>query len=299
MTTLIARERLTKRYARDRGVFDLDLEVRTGEVVGFLGPNGAGKTTTIRTLLDLQRPTSGRAAIFGLDAHTASRLIRARTGVLLGEFAFDPRRTGRETVRLAAALRGTTDLGHAHDLAARFSADLDRPLRELSRGNRQKVGLLLALAHRPELLILDEPTTGLDPLVREEFVAVVREHRDAGATVLLSSHDLDEVQSVCDRVAAIRDGRLIATGRVDELRDRARRDVTVRLAHPADASVLGRLPGVRVLATDGPTAHLQLAGSPDSLLRHLALEHVIDLEVVRPSLDEVFLDLYRDERVSA
>lgn len=299
MPPLIACERLTKRHPGGRGVLDLDLEVRSGEVLGFLGPNGAGKTTTIRTLLDLHRATSGRATIFGLDTHTASRRIRARTGVLLGEFPSDPRRTGRTTIALAARLHGMRDLGAAHDLAERFAADLDRPLRALSRGNRQKVGLVLALMHRPELLILDEPTTGLDPLMQDEFAAVLREHRAAGGTVLLSSHDLDEVQSVCDRVAAIREGRLVTVGRVDELRDRARRDVTVRLAHRADAAAFGRLDGVLVVDTDGPEAHLQLAGSPDALLRHLAHEHVVDLEVARPSLDEVFLDLYRDAEVPA
>ncbi|MGE4426435.1 MAG: ATP-binding cassette domain-containing protein [Solirubrobacteraceae bacterium] len=288
-------ERLTKDFGHSRGIHDLDMRVEAGEAMGFLGPNGSGKTTTIRALLDLHRPTSGRALLFGLDSHRDSRRIRARLGTLVGEFALDVRLTGGRAVALAAALRGLDDLRPAHELAERFRADLDRPVRELSRGNRQKIGLILALFHRPELLILDEPTSGLDPLMQEEFAAVVREHREAGGAVLLSSHDLDEVQAVCDRVALIRAGRLVTIDSVDAMRDRALREVTLRLERPVDRAALAALPGLSILSTDGPTARLRIAGSPDGLIRLLAAEHVVTLEVTRPSLDELFREHYRDE----
>ena len=218
MTAVVETRRLTKRYGQARGIEDVTLEVRRGEMFGFLGPNGAGKTTTIRTLLDLQHPTAGSALVFGLDSRRQSRAIRARTGNLPGEFALDPRLTGREVLSYFAEVRGMPGLGRAQLLAERFEADLSRPLGELSRGNRQKVGLIQALFHEPELLVLDEPTTGLDPLMQEEFLAVVGEHREAGGTVFLSSHDLDEVQRACDRVGIIRAGRLVTVEDVGEMR---------------------------------------------------------------------------------
>ena len=217
-TAIIETDQLTKRYGPVRGIDEVSISVERGEVYGFLGPNGAGKTTTIRTLLDLLHPTSGRATIFGLDSHEQSREIRARLGNLPGDFACDPRLTGREFLEFCAEARGMNGLGTASLLAQRFEADLDRRIGELSRGNRQKIGLIQALFHDPELLMLDEPTTGLDPLMQEEFLAVITEYRDRGGTVFLSSHDLDEVERVCDRVAIIREGRLAAVERVTELR---------------------------------------------------------------------------------
>ena len=293
MSALIELSRLTKRYGRARGIEDLSMEVGRGDVFGFLGPNGAGKTTTIRTLLGLQRPTSGSARIFGLDVVRDSRAIRARLGNLAGDFSADERLTGRELLRFVAALRGMDGLGRADELAERFGADLDRRLGELSRGNRQKVGLIQALFHDPELLVLDEPTSGLDPLMQSEFVSVIAEHRQRGVTVLLSSHDLDEVQHACDRVAIIREGRLVAVEDVEQMRERAYRTVTVRFAEPVDARELAAVPGVEGLNSDGEHLRFQVRGDLDPLVKAAARHHVRDLEITRPTLEELFLTYYR------
>ena len=289
---VIETQSLSKRYGSSRGIDDLSLRVEAGEVFGFLGPNGAGKTTTIRTLLDLLHPTSGSARIFGLDSRRDSRAIRARLGNLPGEFAYEDHMTGRDLLRLFADLRGMDGLGTAQDLAERFEADLSRPLRELSRGNRQKVGLIQALFHEPELLILDEPTGGLDPLMQEEFLTVVGEQRDRGATVFLSSHELDEVERICDRVGIIREGRLVAIEDVEEMRGRAYRTVTVRFAQPVDTAELEGLPGVERVERDGTTLRFRVLGDLDAAIKALARHPVADLEITRPTLEELFLTYY-------
>lgn len=291
----VACRQLTKRYGKHRGIASLDLAVEPGEVFGFLGPNGAGKTTTIRTLLDLHRPTSGSAEIFGLDCQRSSLEIRSRTGNLAGDFALAPELTGARALAIAAAVRRHGDLTRAYELAERFHADLSRPLRELSRGNRQKIGLILALFHAPELLILDEPTSGLDPLMQSEFLTLLGEERDRGATIFLSSHELSEVQSVCDRVAMIRDGRLIATEDVDEMRDRALRHVTARFRPGGAAGVdFARLPGVSEVAVAGDELECRVQGDVGPLVGALHAAGVVELEISRPSLDELFLQFYRE-----
>jgi ABC-2 type transport system ATP-binding protein len=290
---IIETDRLTKRYDDARGIEEISLSVSRGEVFGFLGPNGAGKTTTIRTLLDLLHPTSGSASLFGLDSRRDSLAIRARLGNLPGEFACDPRRTGREIVTLFAAIRGLPGLGRAPELAKRFHADLDRPIGHLSRGNRQKIGLIQALFHSPELLILDEPTGGLDPLMQEEFHEVVAEERERGTTVLLSSHDLDEVERLCDRVAIIREGRLVAVEHVADLTRRRFRHVTVELAEPVDGAELAALSGVRDIETDGCKARFGVdAGALDAVVKAIARHEIVDLELAHPSLEEIFLTFY-------
>jgi len=291
---VIETDGLTKRYGAQRGIEDIALRIRAGEVFGLLGPNGAGKTTLIRTLLDLLHPTSGRARIFGLDSHADRRAIHARLGNLPGDFAVERHLTGRQLLRHLAALRGLRGLGRADALAVRFRADLDRPIGALSRGNRQKIGLVQALFHAPELLVLDEPTGGLDPLMQEAFLTLVAEEREAGRTVLLSSHELDEVQRVCDRVGLIRDGRLIAVEPVEELLGRASRRVTVRLAEPVDGGTLAALPGVAAVEVDGDEATFRITGELDGVVKALAAHTVVDLEVVRPSLEEVFVGYYED-----
>ncbi len=291
---VIETQGLTKRYGRHRGIEQVSFRVEPAEVFGFLGPNGAGKTTTIRTLLDLIHATSGSARLFGLDHHRDSVAIHARLGNLPGEFGFG-RGTGREAIELLARVRGVGGLDRAEALAARFHADLDRPLGELSRGNRQKIGLILAVFHQPELLILDEPTGGLDPLMQEEFLALVGEERERGAAVFLSSHELDEVQRVCDRVGIIREGRLIAVERVEELLARTQRQVSVEFAEPVEPGALGNLPGVSDLSVEGRKVSFRLAGDVDPVLKALAAHHVTDLDFARPTLEEVFLTYYRGE----
>ncbi len=283
---------LTKYYGSHRGLEDVTLTVEPGEVFGFLGPNGAGKTTTIRTLLDLLHPTRGTARIFGLDSRRDSVAIRRRLGNLPGDFGYGKHVTGREAVALLARLRGVAGLGRAEALAERFRADIDRPLGKLSRGNRQKIGLILALFHSPELLILDEPTSGLDPLMQEEFLALVREERERGCAVFVSSHELDEVERVCDRVGIIRDGRLIAVERVADLLAKAPRRVSVQFEGPIDVGELRACPGVASVEAGPTRVTFTLAGSPDPAIKAIARHPVAELEVSHPTLEEVFLAYY-------
>lgn len=291
---VIETERLTKSYGRARGIEDVTMAVEAGEVFGFLGPNGAGKTTTIRTLLDLLHPTGGSARIFGLGSHRDSVAIRRRLGNLPGDFGYGAKATGREALALLARLRGLEGLGRAEALARRFRADLDRPLGELSRGNRQKVGLILATFHSPELLILDEPTSGLDPLMQEEFLDLVAEERERGCTVFISSHELDEVQRVCDRVGIVRAGRLIAVERIADLLGKAKRRVTLEVAEPASLEGLRALPGVTDLQVNGRHASFRIGGDLDRAIKAIARLRVADLEIAHPTLEEVFLTYYEE-----
>jgi ABC-2 type transport system ATP-binding protein len=289
---IIETHELTKRYRSARGIEAVSMAVEPGEVFGFLGPNGAGKTTTIRTLLDLLHPTSGSATIFGLDSRRDSLAIRARLGNLPGDFAYDPRLTGRELVTFLAELRGMPDLGRAAELAARFHANLDRPLGELSRGNRQKIALVQAAFHDPELLVLDEPSSGLDPLMQEEFLTFVAEERDRGHTLFLSSHELDEVQRACDRVAIIRDGRLVAVESVADVTGRSYRHVTLEFAEPVDPEEFRRIPGVSELTAADRRLTFKAFGDVDPVIKAAARHTVTDLELSRPTLEEVFLTYY-------
>jgi beta-exotoxin I transport system ATP-binding protein len=292
--SVIETEGLTKLYGTRRGIEDVSFGVEAGEVFGFLGPNGAGKTTTIRTLLDLIHPTRGKARLFGLDSRRDSAAIRARLGNLPGDFGYGREARGREALHLLAELRGVRDLGRAEELTRRFRADLDRPLGELSRGNRQKVGLILAAFHQPELLILDEPTGGLDPLMQEEFLGLLTEERERGCAVFVSSHELDEVERVCDRVGIVRGGRLIAVERMEDLLGKARRLVSVRVGDPAGLELLASVPGVADLQVEDGRASFSAAGDLDPIVKALASHHVLDMEVVHPSLEQVFLGYYQE-----
>ena len=259
---------------------------------GFLGPNGAGKTTTIRTLLGLLRPTAGRASILGFDVWRDGVAARARTGFLPGEFTFDEQVTGEELLDLFADLRGVGDRAYARSIASRFEADLTRPLGELSRGNRQKVGLVQALAHRPAVLVMDEPTAGLDPLMQEQFARLVGELRHEGTTVFLSSHNLAEVERMCDRVGILRAGRLAAVESVEAITGRALRHVRLRFARDAPVGEFAALQGVSGLRADGPVLRLLLAGEPTELVRTAARHRLLDVEIARPSLEEAFVAAY-------
>ncbi len=292
---VIETERLTKSYGSARGIEDVTIAVEAGEVFGFLGPNGAGKTTTIRTLLDLLHPSAGSARIFGLDSRRASVAIRARLGNLPGDFGYGKEATGREALSLLARLRGIEGTGRAEALAKRFRANLDRPLGELSRGNRQKAGLILATFHEPELLILDEPTSGLDPLMQEEFLTLVCEERERGCAVFISSHELDEVERVCDRVGIVRAGRLIAVERIADLLGKAKRRVRLELAEPAGLEELAALAGVSELKVEGHRASFLIGGDLDLTIKAIAGHHVTDVEIAHPTLEEVFLTYYEED----
>ena len=296
MQPAILTEKLTKAYGRRLGIDSLDLEVRPGEVFGFIGPNGAGKTTTIRLLLDLLHPTSGRALIMGLDAHKDSIAVRRSLGYLPGEFGLEPRMTGRELIEYFGRLRGMDGLGSTDELAERLGLDLDLPMGRLSRGNRQKVGLVQALYHRPSVLILDEPTTGLDPLVQDTFLQIIREARDEGRTIFLSSHFLSEVERVCDRVAIVRAGRLAAMETTDTLLEKRRKRVTMVFDSPVDPAPFGRLPGVSEVGVWGNSITLALADGIDGVIKLAAQHTLLDLRVEHPSLDEVFMSYYGQEQ---
>ena len=271
------------------------MTVDTGEVFGFLGPNGSGKSTTIRTLLDLQRPTSGQALVLGLDARRDSTAIHRRVGYLAGDLTLFDRMTGAQLVAWCSRARGGHDVGLTGDLVDRFDVTMDRPVRDLSKGNRQKIGLLLAFMHRPELLVLDEPTSGLDPLVQAEFEQVLRETVQDGRTVLLSSHSLDEVQRVADRVAIIRSGRLVVTDAVDHLRASAPRVLELTFGQAVDPSTFEQVEGASRVAVEGSTISLHLLGPIAPVLR-LALDlDLRDLVARHADLDELFLTYYRDE----
>jgi len=294
MTAVVRADKLTKFYGRERGVVDLDFEVGAGEVFGFLGPNGAGKTTTIRLMLDLVRPTRGRIELFGADPRRDVG-VRRRVGYLPGDLRLYERLTARELFTYFAHLRGLPGLGAAPKLAERLELALDRPIRALSKGNRQKVGLVQAFMHRPELLVLDEPTAGLDPLIQQTFYELVAEVKSDGATVFLSSHVLPEVQHVADRVAVIRDGTLVLVAVVDELRARALARVAVTFATLPLPAAFADLSGVHELERHGHTVLFSLEGEADALVKALARHRVIALDSHEADLEDIFLSLYRGE----
>jgi len=285
---------LTKRYGAITAVADLSLRVEPGQVFGFLGPNGAGKSTTIRMLLGLQRPTRGHATLLGLDAAAGSVEIHRCIGYLPGDLELFPRLTGRQHIAWFARARGDVDDALVRQLIERFQVVADRPVRELSKGNRQKVGLVLAFMHRPELLVLDEPTSGLDPLMQHEFADLLRETADQGRTVFLSSHELDEVQRVADRIGIIKQGRLVAEDTVDGLRRAAPRKMEVLFRRPVDPAALSMVTGVSVTACDGPQVTLEVTGEIAAALKAIADHDPVDL-ICRPAdLDELFLGFYRE-----
>jgi ABC-2 type transport system ATP-binding protein len=292
----IEMRRLSKTYASGvRALVDVDLRVERGEVFGYLGPNGAGKSTTIRLLLDLIRPTAGGADVLGHDTRAQSVEARRRVGYVPGDLRLADRLTGDEQLDSLARLRGGVDPGLRAELVERFECILDRPIRELSRGNRQKLGVVQAFMHRPEVLILDEPTAGLDPLNQEEFRKLARETAADGRTVFLSSHSLEEVQRIADRVGIIRTGRLIDVDSVASLRERSLRRIAIRFAVPADPSLFAGLDGVRVQSAEGTTVVLSAPETAmDGVIREAARHRIADFVSEPADLEEIFLELYRE-----
>ncbi|MEU8664024.1 ABC transporter ATP-binding protein [Actinoplanes philippinensis] len=284
---------LTKRYGRLTAVDALTLDVPPGEVFGFLGPNGAGKSTTIRLLLGLARPTAGRAEVFGVDAADVTRAHRC-VAYVPADVALWPHLTGAEILHLQERTGPGTDLAYRDELVERFALDPSKPARTYSTGNRQKVALVAAFATRAPLLVLDEPTSGLDPLMEREFRAAVRSARDRGRTVFLSSHQLAEVEAVCDRVGILRAGRLVEVAAIRRLRSLHRAEVTV--SHTGPAPDLSTVPGVGGVSSAGDgQLRFTLAGPPAPALRALAAADVTALAVREPSLEEIFLDYYGSE----
>jgi ABC-2 type transport system ATP-binding protein len=291
---VIQTEKLTKFYGSHRGIVDVDLTVDEGELFGFLGPNGAGKTTMIRTLLDHIRPTSGRATVFGIETTADPVAIHRRLGYLPGEFALYDRLTGGQTLEYFANLRGGVDRGYQRALVVRLDIDPSRRFREYSKGNKQKIGLVIAFQHKPDLLLLDEPTSGLDPLVQQEFYGMIREAKAEGRTCFLSSHILSEVEKTCDRVAIIRDGRLARVDRTEALRDLAHHQVELVFADggPVPAAEFEALPGVSDLTVEDHRLRMRVSGSIAPVVRAAAKYDLVDFVSREPSLEETFLAEY-------
>jgi ABC-2 type transport system ATP-binding protein len=294
---IIVIEKLTKSYGRHRGVIDVDLGVHQGETFGFLGPNGAGKTTTIRVLLDHIRPTSGRALVFGIETTRDPVAIHRRIGYVPGEWTLYDRLTGDQTIRYFANLHGGVDPAYQRSLVERLDLDPSRRFKEYSRGNKQKVGLIIALQHRPELLILDEPTAGLDPLMQQVFFELVREARGDGRTVFLSSHIINEVERSCDRVAIIREGRLTKVDTVDGLRTLAFHQVELRFVAAPPTTVFEVLPGVTDVVVEDHTLRMRVNGPIGPVVRAAATYELVDFTSREPNLEEVFLAEYGREAV--
>ena len=294
MDDTLTTQNLTKSYGRVQALRGVNLEVRRGEIFGFLGPNGAGKTTTIRCLLDLIRPNGGAVRVLGLDPQKDPLAVRARAGYLPGELRLDDRFTVEGALRFLNSLRGgKADWGFVRKLAERIDLDLKASIKSLSKGNKQKVGVMQALMHRPELLLLDEPTGGLDPLVQQAVLKLIREAQAGGATIFFSSHILSEVQEIAERVAIIRQGIVVEVAETAALINRALRRARVRFRQPVDSRALTTLPGVTVLARDDGTGVLiQVEGEMDGLIKALAAFPVSDFETERPSLEEIFLAYY-------
>jgi beta-exotoxin I transport system ATP-binding protein len=296
MEASIRTAKLTKYYGKTRGVEDLDLEIQPGEVFGYLGPNGAGKSTTIRLLLDLIRATRGDAQVLGLDSRRDALLIRQRTGYLPGELSLYENLTGREFLEYLGRLRGLRGIGQGGAVAERLGLDLARPIGALSRGNKQKVGLAQAFMHSPEVLILDEPTSGLDPLVQREFHRLVAEAAAGGATVLLSSHVLSEVEQITHRVGIIRSGRLVVVDDIEHLKQKAVSRIDIRFArNDVPADIFKRLPGVRQVDQHEEAVSVAMEGSVDELIKAAARFEVLAIKTHEPDLEEVFLTYYKDD----
>ncbi|MBT8226636.1 MAG: ABC transporter ATP-binding protein [Dactylosporangium sp.] len=295
MTPAVQTEGLTKYYGPHRGLEGVTLEVPTGEVFGFLGPNGAGKTTAIRLMLDFIRPTKGTVRLLGADPRRSGMAVRRRVGYLPGELRFEGPDRVEQFLAFLGSARGGVPRRRIVELADRFDLDLTHKIRTLSKGNKQKVGLVQAFMHEPDLLVLDEPTGGLDPLMQQEFQDLVRETRAAGQTIFMSSHVLAEVQQAADRVGIVRNGRLVAVERVESLGKRAIRTVQVHFDAPVPAEEFSGLHGISKLRIEGPVLHCTVDGRLDPLIKAAARHTVVDLISAEPDLEETFLSYYYEQ----
>jgi ABC-2 type transport system ATP-binding protein len=293
MTAAIETNKLTKWYGhRSRGIVDVDLVVETGQIFGFLGPNGAGKSTTIRLLLDLIRPTSGTARVLGLDVHRDRLAIDRRVSYVPGELSLYGDLTGRQLLTYLANLQGGIDVAYRDTLIERLELDPGKKIKSLSRGNKQKVGLVAAFMIRPEILVLDEPTSGLDPFVQLEFEHLCEEARDEDRTVFISSHQLPEVEHLCDRVGIIREGTLLAVESIAALKARALRRLEIDFAEPVTAEAFANLPGIRDLTIEDSILRCSVMGSLDALVKAAARYQVTNVRSIETSLEEIFLAYY-------
>jgi len=288
---------LVKNYGRVKALRGVDLDVNCGEIFGFLGPNGAGKTTAIRCMLDLIRPQGGSISMLGINPQEEPEAVKERVGYLPGELHVDENMTARQVFRFFNRLRGNrSDWAFIEELSERLKLELISPIKNFSKGNKQKIGVVLALMHKPELLLLDEPTASLDPLMQQEVHRMLAEAQDNGATVFFSSHIISEVQAVADRVAIIREGKIVEVAVTADLLNRSMRQVRIRFQQPTEAEELYKLPGVELIAKDDSMGILlQVEGQMDVLIKTLAKYPVNDFETERTSLEEIFLAYYNGE----
>lgn len=295
---VISLKSVTKTYGTSRGIMDVSLDVQAGEVFGFLGPNGAGKSTTIRTMLDLQRADSGSITILGQDSRTDSVAIHHRVGYLSGDMETDPGLTGSQYLDYVGHLHGRVDSKLRQSLVNRLDCELDKKIRHLSRGNKQKIGLVAALMHRPDILILDEPTSGLDPLSQAIFNTLIKEHVADGKAAFISSHILSEIQSICDRVGFIRQGRLID---VQPLADLLRQSLKrVRAVYRDETAIPKKLlAGAENQTTTKATVTFDYKGDPAQLLTWLSQQPLVDVYVQEADLEELFMHYYKEDVAGA
>jgi len=294
--TVIHTSGLTRFYGKRLGIEDVNLEVNRGEIFGYLGPNGAGKTTTIRTLLDFIRPTRGTATVLGLDTRQNSVGIHRRIGYLPGELAMYDHMTGEDLLRYLGKLRGGLDWTYVEKLAARFECDLKRRIKALSHGNKRKIGLLQAFMNKPELLILDEPTNGLDPLMQHEFYHLLDETRKEGRTVFLSSHILPEVEKVCDRVGIIRQGKLVSVETIEAMKAKTLRRLEIHFASAVPAASFAGISGIGDVVVKDSLLTCSVCGSLDALVKAASRFEVVDIVSHEATLEEIFMTFYEDKQ---
>jgi len=289
--------KLTKYYGRSRGIIDVDLSVSRGEVFGFLGPNGSGKSTTIRVLLDLIRPTSGSAMVNGMDPQRMGAKVRRSVGYLPSDFGTYQSMKARDYLRTLLDMMGHTGPDRVDELADRFQLDIDRRIKEFSRGNRQKVGLVSAFMHSPALVILDEPTTGLDPLMQQEFYKLIMEEKAAGRTVFLSSHILAEVEAICDRVGIIKEGKLIVVENIHAFKRKTGKMMSITFKQEVGPDIFNGLPGVSILEQKDPRSiAISVSSNVDGVIKRLANYQIEDFDYEELSLETMFLKYYEKEQ---
>ena len=293
--TVVQFDHVSKLYGKSVGLDNVTLSVEAGAIFGFLGPNGAGKTTAISMMVDLIRPTKGKIQIFGSDSRIASVDIHRRIGFLSGDMPLDGNLTGRQQLQYFASLRGGVSVESVEALAKRLGCNLDKKIRTLSRGNRQKVGLISALMHDPELLLLDEPTTGLDPLVQAEFNQIILEHQKKGKTAFISSHILSEIQEICDHVAFIREGAVIAVEHMSTITAAAPKHITVRGGSKELLRKLKALAGVEVHAESSERVDATFKGDINQLLKLVSHFTVKDVAIREADLETIFMKYYEDK----
>ncbi len=294
--TIIKTSKLTKFYGKNRGIEDLDLSVNEGEIFGFLGPNGAGKSTTIKLLLNFIKPTSGTASVFGLDPLTNIVEINKNIGYLPGEVHMYEQLSGAEQLKFQAELHKNVDWSYVEELGKRLQANFKKPIKSLSHGNKQKIALIGALLNKPKLLILDEPTTGLDPLIQQEFYKILDEVNKIGTTIFISSHILPEVERICDRVAIIRESKLVITEEINTLKSKATRPVEVFFATTPKKEDFEKIAQVTELSIEGKTLRCVIQGSYDEFIKAVAKYNVVNLITHEPSLEKIFLGFYKGDK---